>query len=274
VATKRKPYVRVARSILTEPWDRESKLALVLLQCHMANRWATDQLTAEEACHTVLAGGVLGDITGSSHKKWARHRIDVLGELVSMSVTHRGDFTEIYWPKLAEYQGWDARERAEDGDDLGSTPDQSAPAPSPAPDIEKGGTIRERGDAPAAPLPHPDLEALATAETENPKPPDWAYKPALLHAISKYPGTPEAKKAFVDEEFSLMGLEVMKDPKLKTKANKASAMGALTIRYYRAHLSGARPSQISTSKSSEGVREREAREVEEFITANAPGGEQ
>jgi len=244
---------------------------LVLLQCHMANRWATDQLTAEQACHTVLSGGDLDNITGSSHRKWARHRIDVLGKLVTMSVRHQGDFTEIYWPKLAEYQGWDARERAEDGDDLGPTPDQSAPAPSPAPDIEKGGTIREREDTPSASLAHTVSEGLVRGQGPDPQPPDWVSIPSLEATIGKLPGTVEEKRAFIVDELGLMGNEVLKDPKLRTKANKAAALRAICFRYYRAHCNGSRPGQKAVA--GEGVREREAREVEEFIeSASPPGG--
>ena len=255
MATKRKPYIRVARSLLGEPWDRESKLMLVLLQCHMANRWATDQLTAEEACRVTLSAGDLANISGSSHKKWARHRIDVLGELVSMSVRHKGDFTEIYWPKLAEYQGWDARERAEDGADPGPTSDQSAPAPSPAPKT-----------------PPPPLEVgVSSPAKEHLIPqPDWVHIPRLLHAIKDLPGTPEEHKAWLTDNLGLLGLEVLKDSKLKTKANKAAALGALAFRYRRADCreskASAKPKPTATAlrPGFETAIERSQREADEL----------
>jgi hypothetical protein len=119
------------------------------------------------------------------------------------------------------------------------------------------------------------LEASSSASTEDPISPEWVHKPALLYAIRDEPGTPEDKARFVDDELGLMGLEVMKDSNLRTNANKAAALGALTIRYYRAHRNGSRPGQQAkaTAHGNEGVREREAREVEEFIDQHAEGGD-
>lgn len=278
MATKRKPYIRIARSILHEPWSRDVKLTHELLICHMGDRWATDQLTAVEACSAIISKADLYKITGKFRIDSARKVVRKLAESVSIDVRNDGDNTTIYWPKLAEYQGWDARERAEDRDDPGHTSGQSAPSPSPAPNIEKGCTTREREDtpsaAPPASLAHTVSDALVRGEGEDPKPPEWVCIPALEYAIKDLPGTSEAKRAFIKGELGLMGNEVLKDSKLRTNANKAAALRAICFRYYRAQCSGSRPGQqTQTPHGNEGVREREARAVEEFIEANATTGE-
>jgi hypothetical protein len=257
MATRRKNYIRVARSVLGEPWPYEIRAACVMLQCHMANRWAIDALTAEEACTCALSWPDLFNVTGKLTRRSARQRLYTLAEHVSISIDEQPDYVTIKWPKLAEYQGWDARERAENGEDSGHTPGQSAPSPSPSP---------------TTPSLSPQVGASAPASEHLIPQPDWVHIPSLLHTIKDLPGTPAEHQAWLIDNLGLMGLEVLKDSSLKTKANKAAAMGALAFRYRRADCAGTtpggrkKPAEPTSLRSGyESSTERSQRAAEEYI---------
>lgn len=110
MATPRKRFASVETSLLREEWPDELRLTLVLLMLHMTDRWASDKLRAEQACRCRLSPGDLMNVTSSSSFEVARERIRALPGLVSLKVIERGTATEIYWPKLAETQGWRERD--------------------------------------------------------------------------------------------------------------------------------------------------------------------
>ncbi len=279
MATKRKPYIRIARSVLHEPWPDDVKLTLLRLTCFMADRWATDQLTAEQACTAVLSRADLFKITGTSHPKWARHRLRSLGEVVSISIRSRGDFVEVYWSKLAEYQGWDARERGEPGVDDAPNPAQSAPSPSPAPKTTlvseretsekppQGSTGNGPDPAPPAPLTHEVAssemlqgvdDVIAKLDIEG-----------LVTQLGGHPGTKPQKRTWLKLELPLIVLEVMRDPNLTTERSKTATLLALVFRYYRAHLKhpdGRTPGTPATKPGYETAEERNLRRIREMTS--------
>jgi hypothetical protein len=100
--------------------------------------------------------------------------------------------------------------------------------------------------------------------------PDWVHIPSLLHTIKDLPGTPQEHKTWLNDNLGLLGLEVLKDAKLKTKANKAAALGALAFRYRRADCAGTtpggrkKPTETTMRAGYESATERSQREADEF----------
>ncbi len=136
MATERKPYCRIETSLLREPWPDDLKLALVKLVMFMCDRWARDRLTTDEAIRATLSRAQVAEISGKHRPDVASTLLQRLADVASISIELRGDFTSIYWPKLAETQGWASRDRAiSDRKRPQSAP---APAPAPAPAQKKG----------------------------------------------------------------------------------------------------------------------------------------
>lgn len=111
MATPRKRYFRVADSILREPWDRDTKLTLVLLMAYLNTRWARDGVPDEEAGRALLCRADVAAITGRLRPDIALKSLRSLAEVVSMTVESRGEFTLIDWPKFAEFQEYASRSR-------------------------------------------------------------------------------------------------------------------------------------------------------------------
>lgn len=132
MATPRRPFIRVETSLFREPWERDVKLTELFLMGFLCDRWARDRLTAEEANHAVLSPSQLHDITGRAQLVHARGALRKLAEVVTLTITERGVFTEIYWPKYSIIQDLPSRGRE---NSTQRTP-RSAPAPSPAPEEE------------------------------------------------------------------------------------------------------------------------------------------
>lgn len=130
MATPRKHWFRVADSILREPISVEQRGMLVGLMAYLNQRWARDGLSPEEACRALASQGALKDITGRSQLVHARSAMRLLSQCVSLSIREVGEFTEIYWPKWAEFQRLQSEPRAstETLDDSAVPPPQDAPA--------------------------------------------------------------------------------------------------------------------------------------------------
>jgi hypothetical protein len=111
VATPRKRYFRVADSILREPWDRDTKMNLVMLMAYLNTRWARDGIPDEEAGRALLCRADVAAITGRLRPDIALKSLRSLAEVVSMTIESRGDFTLIDWPKYAEFQEYASRTR-------------------------------------------------------------------------------------------------------------------------------------------------------------------
>lgn len=132
MATDRKPYFRVANSVYREPWPYEAKACLCMLSAHLSDRWARDRLSAQEACRAVLSSGTLFDITGKRRLDSARLVLERLATCVSLTIHYRGDFTEIEWPKFAEFQEFESSRRGNPTLRNRNPNPISAPAPAPA----------------------------------------------------------------------------------------------------------------------------------------------
>ena len=166
MATPRKNYFRVGDSILREPWTREQKLTLVLLQAHLNTRWRRDGIPNEKAGHCVLGRGDLQTITGKSWVRVGQNLLKTLESLVTLSVKSLGEFTEVDWPKFPEFQLFTARGEARDEPALDvprsplsalhtpPTEESNAPAPPDPP--------HPRRDK-AKPKPPPPADALQVA---------------------------------------------------------------------------------------------------------------
>jgi hypothetical protein len=146
MATDRKPYCKIETSLLREPWPDDVKLALVRLVMLMCDRWARDRIMdPDEACRITLSRAQIAEVSGKHRPDVARTLLERLANVASISLELRGDFASIYWPKLAETQGWASHSRAKKARRL----PVSAPAPAPAPaKVKRGATT---------PPPDPDL---------------------------------------------------------------------------------------------------------------------
>ncbi len=268
MATRRKPYIHIARSILNEPWEPKVKLTCVLLQCLMADRWATDQLTADEASRIVLSPPDLMRATSAGTLRHARATLAALADKVSISVAYRNEYTLVEWPKFAEYQGWIAREEADARAAATRAAPQSAPSASPSPSPK-----REENPPP------PQVTRFVDSEVKALPRPGWVVPNALYQTIAKLPGSEKYKRAFIEDNLGLMGLEVTKDDTLRTEATKAAALGSLTYRYYRSELKkiGLLPGETKDTKSEprkshfETDSERVDREFNESIARKEAG---
>ena len=86
--------------------------------------------------------------------------------------------------------------------------------------------------------------------------------------MRKLPGTQAEKTAWLEENLPLMGLEVLKDPNLKTDARRSHALGAVAIRYYRAELKRATETpktQAALKPGYETAADRLQRETGEWM---------
>jgi len=111
LATPRKHWVKIASSLLREPWPDREKLTLVLLSCYLNDRWARDGLSPEQACEATLTRGDLAAITRANRIDIGRKRLESLRDFCSISLQPLGDLTKISWPKFAEFQQLGARSR-------------------------------------------------------------------------------------------------------------------------------------------------------------------
>lgn len=156
MATPRKHWFRVHSGILREPWTRDLKMTLVLLSAELAERWARDGLSADDACHATLSCGDLHRITGRSRSVNAELTLRSLGELAGITIERLGAFVTIHWPNWAEYQGLRSLESPRNRPELAL----SAPSPSPSPKKEEKTPRRGTKTAPPERLSVQQMEGL------------------------------------------------------------------------------------------------------------------
>lgn len=151
--TPRKHYFRCADSILREPWSRDEKLTLVLLMAHLNSRWRRDGIPHSEAGNCSLGRGEMAMITGRSRLDKARIALSSLSDKVSLSIVIDGEWTLIKWPKYAEFQEFDSRNKGQSKADQKPLL-QPPPSPSPTPytksSIDDLDMPRDRGKGRAA----------------------------------------------------------------------------------------------------------------------------
>lgn len=204
MATGRKRFAIVECSLYREPWSREVKLALVMLQLRMVDRWAADQLTHEQATCIHLDGGDLLTITGRDTPAAGVELFREITKLVTMKATPLANgFIRVEWPKFAETQ-WShvrtpGKSRGRPRADVGAetwqqspppvAPPDPDPDPDPNPDPSESSADSTSGDSshtvepdvpPAAPAPGAVAPECAKGKVEPPEPekPKRARKPA------------------------------------------------------------------------------------------------
>ena len=161
MATDRSPYVAIADSLLDEPWPSESKLALVMLSCHMHARWRSDRrLTMEQvaAAHP-LSKPDLQKITGKHRSDIALMSLRCLADVASISIELQGDIAWIKWPKWAFYNSTHSR-----------SPGLNRPVRSPSETETETETETEKGQERAtSPPPAPPKSTERKPRKANPK---------------------------------------------------------------------------------------------------------
>ena len=159
MTTPRKAWFRVPSAILHEI-PHEHRGTLVSLVALMNDRWARDGLTAEQATSIALGRGDLMNLTGHGRPGYCTAALcRALAHTSAEVYLHGTDpvptrylpgtdpvpgwygpgTVTVKWAKVADYQGWHARERPDE------RPLLDAPAPAPA--KEKSRTPKR--DAPA-----------------------------------------------------------------------------------------------------------------------------
>lgn len=187
----------MADTLLTDAWDRDLKLAWVLLIATMNTRWARGGLTSDEASCPLLSMDEVSAITGRRRRDVALTLLQRLADVAPMTVELCGDYVQINAPKVAEFQQWGPGTRASPARKLPPTP--TPPPPQHSPEESEG----------AKPTP---------IETGD-------YR--LLNLIARYDGAEDEKRAWLDHELPVIEAEV---------ADGNGTLRSLVTRYYRAYL--------------------------------------
>ena len=145
MATPRKHYFRVADSVLRESWTNDDLATLVRLMAYLNQRWARDGLTSSQACRATLSAQDLMAVTGSQRLLTARSRLSIAVASVSVRTSIRGAYTDIHWPKYAEFQGLPSEVGAKSGKTQGNSVPESRPLRNP-----QSATIRSESESEAA----------------------------------------------------------------------------------------------------------------------------
>lgn len=193
MATPRKRYFRVADSILREPWDRNTKLTLVLLMAYLNTRWARDGVDDKDAGRALLSQGDIAHITGYFRPDIARKSLERLAEVVSMSVERSGEFTLVNWPKFAEFQEYASRTR-------GSEKSNESPLQSES-ESESESRRGRKQEAPSAP-PAPRAPRARSPRSKTPCPDQ--LEPEQREAIRAWAERETIDLSSLDSEWSAM----------------------------------------------------------------------
>lgn len=149
MATPRKHYFRVADSVLREPWTDSQLATLVRLMAYLNQRWARDGLTSAQACRATLSPQDLMSITRSKRLDSARLRLRYAADNVSITTRYRDEYTDVQWPKYAEFQGLPSEVGAESGQSRGSILPRELPRDFPLRNPQSANT-RSESDSEAA----------------------------------------------------------------------------------------------------------------------------
>lgn len=258
MATARKPFIRIGTSLLREPWPRDVKMTLVMLSCFLADRWARDRLTAEEACSAVLTRDQLHAITGRAQIRHGRSTLRALGEHVTCTIRARGELTEIHWPKYAEFQELPSRGR----ELKARAKPRSAPAPAPAPK-NSSSTSTHAASGDASPRGN-DIQNMVLFDADRVSVADEIVSAdRLVNLLAPY-GTDRATKvAWLELELPLLICEVQALPGITTTQQAMAKLRALMIRYWRQELRN--PGHRNGRPAMESFDEAHIREGREWL---------
>lgn len=128
MASARKRWFRMQNCSLRESVETRGVIAGLLAV--WSNRWADDGLNSHQARGLRLSKGEVAAITGRSHFKVGAKLIQNCLKSSEALVEIHSNFISIWWPKVPEFQGWVARERASVDPSKAREMPESAPAPA------------------------------------------------------------------------------------------------------------------------------------------------
>jgi hypothetical protein len=212
VATPRSRWMRISDLELDEDWDDATLATVIRLLAWMRQRWAKERLTHEQAVEAVISSREAVRITHLKRDDRALARLESLGTLAGLgSYTGRiekglaSESVRIRWPKVAEYQGWDALE-----------PGTRRPARAPSVSRLPSPVSREEKEEEKS-------ERLAPLAPE-----------ILVRLLSKEPGDEATKLAWLTAE--LPTIELLADEDHPTdSARRMAAVRSRVLRHYRQH---------------------------------------
>lgn len=127
MASDRRSYVRIADSVIREPWDDATLADLVRLAAFLNTRWARDRLLADEAGDAFLRPQEIMLVTNTTHPTRARQRLLRLPErsgALTLSVAEEVACgvtgVRVRWPEFVEFQGYRDRDVPEPRGNLGA----------------------------------------------------------------------------------------------------------------------------------------------------------
>jgi hypothetical protein len=258
MATPRSRHIRISDLVLNEDWDDATLATMVRLLAWMRQRWARERLTAEQACDALLSARDAMLITRTHRPHIAFERLlslplaARLGSLAVALVESQGHAClSLKWPKAAIYQGWDARD---------SGRDRPAERPLRRPVARRPEKEEE----------HPASQGDAAK--------DAASLETALRLLSREPGSPDAKRAWLARELPLLLAEAERQEPDNPTARSA-AFRSLMLRYYRQHLKpqplrnahGSPNQGRSTSDLAERARQYVARRNAELAARDGSG---
>lgn len=180
MATPRKHWSKLADSVWREPWPLEMKGLFLNLHCFLNERWARDQLEPEEAGSVALSPEMVNALTGSKHLRRGRRLLEILSNIVSISVQYSDEITTISWPKYPKFQGYKTRE---------------SPPPTPAPRPKKQKRSRS------------SQKREASADSKQEKNANGSPTRAL-NLIAKLPGSRREKELWYADQAASIEAEV------------------------------------------------------------------
>lgn len=230
----RRSWFKVASSVYREPWDDSTLATFVRLSAYLNDRWARDGLSADEACRAILTRGDMHRITGRAQLRHSRSTMSALCVHVSCTMSARGEHTEIYWPKFAEFQGMRVHECTSKVRHAVRSTQYAIHSPSESA-LEPEKPVVEIVPDPPAPVGETAIAPEGLAFTD--------CRP-LVNILAKHPGDDAAKLAWLDANIELIVNEVAALG-LPTKQQNRAKLRAFIIRYYRQHT---KPEAVKRSR--------------------------
>lgn len=171
MSTPRKAYWLGPCELLRLPWPREIKMAFLMLQGLMVDRWRGDNLDRLDAERIVLDRAGLWTATGRAQLAPARRILGELservksarGEFGELSIEIQGELTAIFWSNLADFQQLPSGRRVKGGPDEPPPKSESASASASA-SASSSDSPEERSKDSLSPPPAAPPPAAASSE--------------------------------------------------------------------------------------------------------------
>jgi hypothetical protein len=132
VASPLKRWFRVADSILRDELTRDQRSTFLGLLAWFNQRRARDGVKGQAACRALIPHGDLLTITLAEDLEEARQLLEEIRERFKLRISARGKFTEVRWPKVAEFQQWDTPDSGQSPGKARAKLGQARPGRDPA----------------------------------------------------------------------------------------------------------------------------------------------